>query len=149
MQQRLIKMDHRTISAPRSLVKWTIVDHRTAGHCPHRLSAHQVHVHCTLAKQNGFVPTCRMPSSFSCLSRCWQPAASICMCMLYVVTSQTRRHGAPGEDIPLVTATIPIPLGVLCVVARMFIIVEDIINFRSLPPSVYASVDWTAFLSHF
>ncbi|KAI6092228.1 hypothetical protein F4821DRAFT_279561 [Hypoxylon rubiginosum] len=55
----------------------------------------------------------------------------------------------PDEDIPLITALLLIPLGVLYVLARMFIIVEDIINFRSLPPSVYASVDWTAFLPHF
>ncbi|KAI1778242.1 hypothetical protein F4818DRAFT_290998 [Hypoxylon cercidicola] len=56
---------------------------------------------------------------------------------------------APDEDIPLLTAVVLIPLGVLYVVARMFIIIEDMINFRSLPPSVYASVDWTAFLPHF
>jgi len=51
-------------------------------------------------------------------------------------------------DIPL-KALIPVTLlGIGYYVARAYVILEDWINLRALPPSAYATVSWSAFLVH-
>lgn len=55
----------------------------------------------------------------------------------------------PDERVPLFAVLILIPLGVLYLCTRMYIILEDIINLRDLPASTYKSIDWSAFLPHF
>ncbi|OIW26586.1 hypothetical protein CONLIGDRAFT_706922 [Coniochaeta ligniaria NRRL 30616] len=58
-------------------------------------------------------------------------------------------YGDPDEKVPLFTGVIFLPLAALYVCARMYIILEDIINLRDLPTSAYESVDWSSFLPHF
>ena len=55
----------------------------------------------------------------------------------------------PKETIPLLAPITVIPLGVLYVFARMYTILEDVINLRDLPSSAYDSVQWSDFLPHF
>lgn len=58
-------------------------------------------------------------------------------------------NGGPDEAVPLSAIVTLIPLGALYLCARMYIILEDIINLRDLPTSAYNSGDWSAFLPHF
>lgn len=55
----------------------------------------------------------------------------------------------PAENIPILIAIFLIPLGALYICARMYIIIEDIINLRSLPSAAFDAIDWMSFLPHF
>jgi hypothetical protein len=52
-----------------------------------------------------------------------------------------------NQQIPLMTV-LTVPLGSLYIVARLYIILEDVINLRSLPTSAYKAIDWNVFLPH-
>jgi hypothetical protein len=55
----------------------------------------------------------------------------------------------PGLDLPL-KAILPIYIvGVFYCHARVYLYIADIIQLRSLPPSVYQSVQWSDFIPHF
>ena len=62
-----------------------------------------------------------------------------------------RNNSSPYDsdmDIPL-KALVPVTLlGIGYCVARAYVILEDWINLRALPPSAYATVNWSAFLVH-
>jgi hypothetical protein len=55
----------------------------------------------------------------------------------------------PHMDIPL-KALIPVTLlGIGYMAARAYVILEDWMNLRALPPGAYATVNWSGFLIHF
>jgi hypothetical protein len=55
----------------------------------------------------------------------------------------------PSESLPLLVVVIFVPLSGLYCLARLYIILEDIINLRNLPPSAFGTVDWSKFVPHF
>lgn len=63
------------------------------------------------------------------------------------------RNNSSGHDpsltVPL-KALIPITVAGACYcIARAYILLEDFINLRALPPSAYDTVNWSGFLPHF
>ncbi len=58
-------------------------------------------------------------------------------------------NGDPDETAPLFCIVTLVPLGILYICARLYILLEDIVNLRDLPASAYSSVDWSSFLPHF
>lgn len=63
------------------------------------------------------------------------------------------RNNSPANDpdltVPL-KAILPITLfAAMYLTARGYVLVDDIVNLRSQPPSVYKSVNWSNFLPHF
>jgi hypothetical protein len=57
-------------------------------------------------------------------------------------------HKDPAVDVPL-KAILPIyVLGFVYCHARTFLLLEDIIELRSLPASAYLTVNWSAFIPH-
>ncbi|KAM7214983.1 hypothetical protein V8F06_009660 [Rhypophila decipiens] len=55
----------------------------------------------------------------------------------------------PDETVPLLTVVVLVPLGVLYLFARFYVILEDFYNLRDLPASAYNSVDWGTIIPHF
>ncbi|CAF9931386.1 MAG: hypothetical protein GOMPHAMPRED_005907 [Gomphillus americanus] len=64
---------------------------------------------------------------------------------------QRRKKGRWRTIAPLPTRTSypAIPIALIYFAARSYILVEDIVNLRSLPQSTYVTVDWNTFLPHF
>lgn len=55
----------------------------------------------------------------------------------------------PALDVPL-KALVPLMFVAVCYcVARAYILLEDFMNLRALPPSAYESVNWSGFFPHF
>ncbi|KAJ9134319.1 hypothetical protein NKR23_g10276 [Pleurostoma richardsiae] len=94
----------------------------------------------------------RQTTKRSLLSRMYSWWRSSMPCRLLGRISEAFRKGSFNRNldqtVPLFAA-VTIPLGGLYCCARTYIIVEDVINLRSLPTSTYDSVDWNAFLPHF
>jgi hypothetical protein len=63
------------------------------------------------------------------------------------------RNNSPGHDpalnIPLIALVPVTAIGACYCFARAYILLEDILNLRALPPSAYDSVNWSSFLPHF
>ena len=59
-------------------------------------------------------------------------------------------HSSRLQDgLPPLSAMPTIILGALYILARAYIIVEDVANLRDLPASAFNSVDWSNFIPHF
>ena len=52
------------------------------------------------------------------------------------------------DGLPPLSAMPTIVLGALYIVARVYIIVEDVTNLRDLPASAFSSVDWSNLIPH-
>lgn len=55
----------------------------------------------------------------------------------------------PKEDIPFLVGLILLPMGLVYVVCRMYIVAEDVVNLRLLPSSAFSAINWASFLPHF
>jgi len=51
-------------------------------------------------------------------------------------------------DMPLEALLPGMALAALYSMARLYVLVEDIISLRALPPSAYDTVDWPSFFLH-
>ena len=81
------------------------------------------------------------------LGRLWQFCDSLFMWQKRYCNNASDKN--PKEDIPLLVALILVPLGVFYICFRGYIILEDIINLRSLPSSTFGAISWASFLPHF
>ncbi|KAF2843515.1 hypothetical protein M501DRAFT_925039 [Patellaria atrata CBS 101060] len=58
-------------------------------------------------------------------------------------------RGNSAVGIPLRSILITTPLCALYTISRAYILIEDIVGLRALPPSSFQTVEWTQFLPHF
>ena len=54
----------------------------------------------------------------------------------------------PAMTLPLRVVLPAVPLTIFYIVARCYIIIEDLIAFRALPSNAYRTVDWSKYLPH-